>query len=70
MLQITFSLEKLPSEYKLTKINLHINLLVEGFRIKLRKWKGEKSHCRLCKTYVQDLGYSQFSMISTVSVRL
>ena len=40
----------LPLEYKLAN-SLNI------FKRKIRNWKGENCPCRLCKTYVRELGY-------------
>ena len=40
----------LPLEYKLGN-SLNI------FKRKIRNWKGENCPCRLCKTYVRELGY-------------
>ena len=44
----------LPPEYKLANSS---NI----FRRKIRNWKGENCPCRLCKTYVRELGYILFS---------
>ena len=40
----------LPPEYKLAN-SLNI------FKRKIKNWKGENCPCRLCKTYVRELGY-------------
>ena len=40
----------LPPEYKLAN-SLNI------FERKIKNWKGENCPCRLCKTYVRELGY-------------
>ena len=37
------------------------------FKRKIKNWKGENCPCRLCKTYVRELGYIQFSS-DTVSI--
>ena len=47
----------LPLEYKLGN-SLNI------FKRKIRNWKGENCPCRLCKTYVRELGYILFSLES------
>ena len=41
----------LPPEYKLEN-SLNI------FKRKIKNWKGENCPCRLCKTYVRELGYN------------
>ena len=40
----------LPCEIKESKS-------VDQFKTKIRKWKPENCPCRLCKTYVLDVGY-------------
>ena len=40
----------LPTEYKVAN-SLNI------FKRKIKNWKGENCPCRLCKTYVRELGY-------------
>ena len=45
-----FLLANLPPEYKLAN-SLSI------FKIEIKNWKGENCPCRLCKTYVRELGY-------------
>ena len=44
----------LPPEYKLEN-SLNI------FKRKIKNWKGENCPCRLCKTYVRELGHIQFA---------
>ena len=45
-----FLLEYLPPEYKLAN-SLNV------FKREIKNWKGENFPCRLCKTYVRELGY-------------
>ena len=40
----------LPLEYKLAN-----SLTI--FKRKIKNWKGENFPCRLCKTYIRELGY-------------
>ena len=40
----------LPLEYKLAN-SLNI------FKTKIKNWKRENCSCRLCKTYIRDVGY-------------
>ena len=46
----SFLWANLPPEYKLAN-SLSI------FKIEIKNWKGENCPCRLCKTYVRELGY-------------
>ena len=42
--------ESLPNDLK-------NNELVDSFKTTIKKWKPESSPCRLCKTYLQNIGY-------------
>ena len=42
--------ESLPNDLKNNK-------LVDSFKTTIKKWKPESCPCRLCKTYLQNIGY-------------
>ena len=42
--------ERLPNDWK-------NNELVDSFKTTIKKWKPESCPCRLCKTYLQNIGY-------------
>ena len=46
-----------PQLWKLITNNIKLELTLELFKKKIRKWKCELCPCRMCKTYLQHIGF-------------
>ena len=48
-----------PKKWKSLPNNLKNKELIESFKMAIKEWKPESCLCRLCKTYLQNIGYLQ-----------
>ena len=46
-----------PKKWKSLPNNLKNKELTESFKMAIKEWKPESCLCRLCKTYLQNIGY-------------